>query len=655
MAIYSAKQMKDQLKYIRLLAKEYPNIQSACTEIINLQAILQLPKGTEHFMSDLHGENEAFAHILNNCSGVIKDKIDSLLSKSISAQERAELATLIYYPKIKLSVIREREGNNYNDWCRLTLYRLIDICRLVSGKYTRSKVRKALPTDYSYIIDELLNADYSEHNKEEYYGKIIDTILSLGQADGFIIALSDVIKRLAVDYLHIIGDIFDRGKRPDIIMDMLAAHHSVDIQWGNHDVLWMGAAAGSTVCIANVIANCLRYHNLEVLEMGYGINLRPLTIFAQDTYRPADCFLPRCPEAEATSERDLSLMSQMHKAIQIIRFKLEGQVIKNHPEYEMEDRLLLHRIDLSAGTLTLDSETYPLRDNDFPTLSPEDPYRLTAEEAALMDDLRESFLHCEKLQKQIRFLFEKGSFYKCHNGNLLFHSCVPMTEDGDFDSLAILGKELSGKKLFDTAEYLVRESYFSPPDSTQKEYSLDFVWYLWCGKKSPLFGREKMASFERLYLADEETWREPQNPYYRYHDEEAVCERILHEFGLYDPNSHIINGHVPVRLIKGESPIKANGRLIVIDGGFCKAYQPQTGIAGYTLIYNSHGMRLVAHQPFEGLEKTIANNIDIHSSSDIFETAQNRVKVKDTDIGASIADKIEDLNMLVCAYQMGIL
>ncbi len=654
MATYTAKQIREQFKYIQLLAKEYPNVQSACTEIINLQAILQLPKGTEHFMSDLHGENEAFAHILNNCSGVIKDKIDSLLSKSISATERAELATLIYYPKIKLKIIRERE-ENYNDWCRLTLYRLIDVCRLVSGKYTRSKVRKALPSDYSYIIDELLNADYSEHNKEEYYGKIIDTILALGQADGFIIALADVIKRLAVDYLHIIGDIFDRGKRPDIIMDMLLSHHSVDIQWGNHDVLWMGAAAGSTVCIANVIANCLRYHNLEVLEMGYGINLRPLTIFAQDTYQPSEAFLPRCLDEENPSERDLSLLSQMHQAIQIIRFKLEGQIIKRHPEYEMDDRQLLEQIDFQAGTLEQNGKVYALNDTNFPTVSREDPCRLTAEEAALMDDLRESFLHCEKLQKHIRFLFEKGNFYKQHNGNLLFHSCVPMKADGTFDSLPILGKELSGKKLFDTAEYIVRESYFSPQDSPQKEYGLDFVWYLWCGKKSPLFGREKMTSFERLYLSDKETWKEPQNPYYQYHDDASVCGTILHEFGLEDPNSHIINGHVPVRLIKGESPIKANGRLIVIDGGFCKAYQPQTGIAGYTLVYNSHGMRLVAHQPFEGLEKTIEKNIDIHSSSDIFETVQNRVKVKDTDIGSSIADKIEDLNMLVCAYQMGML
>ena len=653
MAIYTAKQIKHQLKYLKLLAKEYPNVQTACTEIINLQAILQLPKGTEHFMSDLHGEHEAFIHILNNCSGVIKEKIDTLLSKSVSAYERAELATLIYYPKIKLKDIKKRE-KNYDDWCRLTLYRLIDICRLVSGKYTRSKVRKALPADYSYIIDELLNADYSEHNKEEYYGKIIDTILSLGRADGFIIALSDVIKRLAVDRLHIIGDLFDRGKRPDIILDMLMEHHAVDIQWGNHDVLWMGAAAGSEVCIANVIANCLRYHNLEVLEMGYGINLRPLTIFAQDTYQPSFAFQPHCEKEEHT-ERDLILLSQMYKAISIIRFKLEGQTIKRHPEYEMEDRLFLDKIDLENGILNLNEQCYPLNDCDFPTLSADDPYRLNEEEKILMEDLKASFLHCEKLQKQIDFLFDKGSVYQCHNGNLLYHSCIPLKKDGTFDTLSVFGKELSGKKLLDTVDFIVRESYFAPAESLQKEYSLDFVWYLWCGKKSPLFGREKMASFERLYLSDPSTWEEPQNPYYHFHDQEEVCNKILTEFGITDPNAHIINGHVPVKLINGENPIKAGGKLIMIDGGFCKAYQTQTGIAGYTLVYNSRGMRLVAHQPFEGLKKTIAGNVDIHSSSNVFETLQNRVKVKDTDIGSSISDKIEDLNMLVSAYQMGII
>lgn len=654
MTVYTAEEIKKQLKYIRLMAKEYPNIQSACTEIINLQAILQLPKGTEHFMSDLHGEHEAFTHILNNCSGVIKTKIDSLLSKSISQQERSELATLIYYPQLKLAEIKKRE-ENYEDWCRITLYRLIDICRLVASKYTRSKVRKALPADYSYIIDELINADYSEHNKEEYYGKIIDTILSLDRADGFIIAMSNVIKRLAVDRLHIIGDIFDRGERPDIIIDMLMNHHAVDIQWGNHDVLWMGAAAGSTACIANVIGNCLRYNNLEVLEMGYGINLRPLTLFAQDVYQEAEAFLPKYSSLDAPSEKDLSLLSKMLKAITIIRFKLEGQIIRRHPEYDMEDRLYLDKIDQQSRTVLVAGKPKPLKDCDFPTLLPEEPYELTPEERLLMENLRSAFLHCDKLQRQINFLFEEGSMYKCHNGNLLFHSCVPLKEDGSFDTLTVCDKELSGKKLMDTADFIVREAYYSKSGSIQKEYSLDFIWYLWCGKKSPLFGRERMTSFERFYLSDKSTWTEPQNPYYSHLEDEAACVRILEEFGLPEENSHIINGHVPVRLISGESPLKANGRLIVIDGGLCKAYQSRTGIAGYTLIYNSHGMRLVAHQPFDSLQNAIEKNIDIHSSSDIFETLQNRMKVKDTDIGLQIRDKIEDLNMLVCAYQMGLL
>lgn len=654
MVVYTADEIKKQLKYLSLLAKEYPTIQSACTEIINLQAILQLPKGTEHFMSDLHGEYQSFTHILNNCSGVIKTKIDSLLSKSISQQERAEIASLIYYPQMKLNAIKARE-ENYDDWCRLTLYRLIDICRLVASKYTRSKVRKALPADYSYIIDELLNADYSEHNKEEYYGKIIDTILSLERADKFIIALADVIKRLAVDRLHIIGDIFDRGERPDIIMDMLMNHHAVDIQWGNHDILWMGAAAGSMACIANVIRNCLRYHNLEVLEVGYGINLRPLTLFAQDVYKPSKNFIPKTNDSKPHSQKDLSLLSQMHKAITVIQFKLEGQIIQNHPEFEMNDRLLLDKINVSEKTVTVDGKSYPLCDCDFPTLDPGAPYVLTTEEQALMEDLQNIFLHCDKLQRHIKFLFEQGNIYKCHNGNLLYHSCIPLKEDGSFDTLTICNKEMYGKKLMDTAEFIVREGYFSKPESIQKAYSLDFIWYLWCGKKSPLFGRNKMTTFERLFIADKSCWNEPQNPYYQHIDDESICSAILAEFGIEDPNAHIINGHVPVRLIAGESPLKAGGKVIVIDGGLCKAYQAQTGIAGYTLIYNSHGMRLVAHQPFEGLENAIEKNTDIHSSSDVFETLQTRMKVMDTDIGKNIKDKIEDLNMLVSAYQMGLI
>ena len=654
MATYSVEELQKQIKYLGLLAQKYPTVQSACTEIINLQAILQLPKGTEHFMSDIHGEYEAFYHIFNNCSGVIKEKIDTLLSNSVSDADRAQLATLIYYPRLKLKEIRKNE-TNYDGWCRLTLYRLIDVCRAVSVKYTRSKVRKALPSDYSYIIDELLHADYNEHNKEEYYRKIVDTILSLDRADAFIIALSTVIKRLAVDHLHILGDLFDRGQRPDLVLDLLTEHHSVDIQWGNHDVLWMGAASGSEACMANVTVNSLHYGNLEVLESAYGINLRPLSIFARDTYpTPSPAFLPPNTET-AHTERDANLIAQMRQAMEIIRFKLEGQIIRRHPEYGMDDRLLLDKIDRDAGTVRIGEQDYPLRDTHFPTVDPQDPYALTEEERTLVEDLRLSFLHSEKLQRHIRFLLEKGSIYKCYNGNLLYHGCIPLREDGSFADFPILGESCRGKQLMDGAESLVRQGYFLSEKNEMKQSCLDFIWYLWCGKRSPLFGRDRMTSFERIYVADTDTWQEPRNPYYRYNEQEDICRAILQEFGLDPTHAHIINGHVPVKLIHGESPIKANGRLIMIDGGLCKAYQPKTGIAGYTLIYNSHGMRLVAHQPFGDLKSTIENNLDIHSSTNVFERLNDRVKVKGTDKGTAIQSRIEDLTMLVSAYRMGLL
>ena len=645
--------MRD-LAYLKLMSREYPNIKAASSEIINLKAILGLPKGTEYFFSDLHGEYEAFIHLLKSSSGIIREKIRETFGYIISNQEETELANLIYYPRRALAKAKH-DGVYNDDWKRITIYRLVRICKEVSSKYTRSKVRKRMPPEFAYAIDELIHVDYNDENKKVYYDEIIRSIIDIDMTDEFIKALCELIQNLTIDRLHIIGDIFDRGPRADIIMDELMQFHDVDIQWGNHDVLWMGAAAGSTACIANVIGNCLRYNNLEVLEMGYGINLRPLTLFAQDVYQEAEAFLPKYSSLDAPSEKDLSLLSKMLKAITIIRFKLEGQIIRRHPEYDMEDRLYLDKIDQQSRTVLVAGKPKPLKDCDFPTLLPEEPYELTPEERLLMENLRSAFLHCDKLQRQINFLFEEGSMYKCHNGNLLFHSCVPLKEDGSFDTLTVCDKELSGKKLMDTADFIVREAYYSKSGSIQKEYSLDFIWYLWCGKKSPLFGRERMTSFERFYLSDKSTWTEPQNPYYSHLEDEAACVRILEEFGLPEENSHIINGHVPVRLISGASPLKANGRLIVIDGGLCKAYQSRTGIAGYTLIYNSHGMRLVAHQPFDSLQNAIEKNIDIHSSSDIFETLQNRMKVKDTDIGLQIRDKIEDLNMLVCAYQMGLL
>lgn len=639
-----------QMKYLKLLAKEYPDVQSVATEIINLQAILQLPKGTEHYMSDLHGEYPAFRHLLNNCSGVIKSKIDLLFSKSVPQAERSELATLIYYPEPKLS--QQAGRDDYGEWLRITLYRLIDVCRVIAGKYTRSKVRKALPADYAYIIDELLNADYQEHNKEEYYGQIVDTMLSLGRAEGFIQAVSDVIKRLAVDSLHILGDIFDRGGRPDGILDILSSHHCVDIQWGNHDVLWIGAASGSPVCIANVVSNCTQYNNLDVLETAYGINMRPLALFARDAYGDCPAFAPRLDGSERVAPKYLDLLTRMHKAAAIIQFKLEGQAIKRHPELMMDERMLLHRISLDRGTVTVGIKEYPLADRDFPTVDAQNPYTLTRDESEVMDSLCRAFLSSDKLQRHIRFLLQKGSMYLCRNHNLLYHGCVPMTRDGAFAKVRFLDEELSGKALFDYCDAAVRLAYYG--GERQRDMQ-DFVWYLWCGKHSPLFGRSRMTSFERLFVQDEAAWKEEKNPYYTFSQQEACCLQILSQFGLNPEKGHIINGHVPVRRDRGEQPVRAGGRLIMIDGGLCKAYHSKTGIAGYTLIDNSHGLRLAAHQPFHSEERAIRDNEDILSSSEVCETLPQRVKVRDTDNGEEIRRKIQDLQLLIDAYRMGLI
>ena len=518
---------KEELKYIKLLSKDYPSIQSACTEIINLQAIMQLPKGTEHFMSDLHGEYEAFTHILNNASGVIKTKIDMLFSKSVSPKERSELASLIYYTKEKLPIIK-KEHNDYNDFCRLTLYRLIDVCHLVASKYTRSKVRKALPKDFSYIIDELLNADYSEHNRENYYGEIVDTIIQLDRAEEFIIALSDLIKYLAVDRLHIVGDIFDRGTRPDVIIDMLMEHHDVDIQWGNHDVLWIGAASGHLACIAIVIAICIKYGNLEVLEMAYGINLRPLALFAQETYKTSENFFPKeVNNNDISTDNDASLLSKILKAITIIQFKIEGQIIKENPYYDMKDRLFLDKINLEDNTVTINDIVYPLSDTDFPTLNINSPYELTKEEENVMQSLKSAFLYSEKLQEHIKFLIECGGMYKCYNGNLLYHGCIPLKENGDFDELIVKDKSLKGKAMLDKIDLTIREAFYHIGDNDNIKNSMNFIWYLWCGKKSPLFGRDRMTSFERALIKNKDLYAEPKNHYYKYMNDETVCVNIL--------------------------------------------------------------------------------------------------------------------------------
>ena len=647
---------QEELRYLKLLAQQYPTVQAASSEIINLQAILNLPKGTEHFISDVHGEYEAFLHILNSCSGVIKEKVDDLFAATISRSDRDELCTLIYYPEEKLEQLHQLLPD-MDEWYRITLHRLIEICRWVSSKYTRSKVRKALPKDYAYIIDELLHTHYDEADKRDYYENIINTIIDLGQADRFIEAVSLVIKRMAVDHMHIVGDIFDRGPRADIIMDSLLEYHSVDIQWGNHDILWMGAACGSRTLVATVLANSIHYNNLEVIETGYGISLRPLSVFANEEYR--DCDVHRFavkltgPDADQYSEKDKLLSARMHKAITIILFKLEGQKLLRHPEYDMADRLLLDKIDYENRCITIGDVTYPLEDTDFPTVDPKDPYTLTLEEESVIDQLTASFQRSEKLQKHVRFLYSKGSLYKVFNGNLLFHGCVPMTEDGQLLTFTLGGKARSGKEFFDFADTAARQAYYHKPGSPERQQGMDFLWFLWAGRHSPIFGRNRMTTFERRLIKDESAWTEPKNAYYTYYQDPAVCDDLLKEFGLEGPHCHIINGHIPVKSKKGESPIKGGGKLLVIDGGFCKAYQPTTGIAGYTLIYNSWVLRLVSHQPFCGQKTAIEENIDIASSSEVFERMEARIKIAQTDVGKKLQAQADALRDLLEAYRAG--
>lgn len=623
----------DRIKFLRLLSEKYCSRQQVCTEIINLQAILNLPKGTEHFMSDLHGEYEAFSHILNNSAGVIREKVDMLFEGTLTPRERSSLCTLIYYPEEKLEKINE-EGRNTEEWYRFVLQNLIDLAKMLSSKYTRSKVRKAMPSEYSYILDELLHAQADEDNNQfVYHQKIIDTLLKLGEGDDFIIALSSLIKRLAVDHLHIVGDIFDRGERPDAILNMLMQHHSLDIEWGNHDILWMGAACGSQACIAAVVRNCLSYNNISVLEQGYGISLRPLVLFAEKMYDETD------PNKAAK------------KAISIILFKLEGQIIRRNPDYGMQERLLLDKVNFDDATIEIDGVVHELKEKRFPTINRMDPYALDPAERGILDELEKLFRESEQLQRHVTFLYNHGSMYRKFNGNLLFHGCVPLDEDGNLKALHFGGRIYQGKSYMDYADSIARRAYFSD-DRTQKE--LDFMWYLWCGSNSPLSGRV-VKTFERTFLSDESTWKEPKNPYYRYQDSEPVCRMLLREFGLYSENSHIINGHTPIHVMEGENPLKANGRLIVIDGGFCKAYQKTTGIAGYTLIFNSHGMRLKSHQPFSGMEAALSENLDIDSQSQQVATLDKRLMVADTDTGEMLKEQIADLEDLLTAYREGLI
>ncbi|MVX66261.1 fructose-bisphosphatase class III [Clostridium chromiireducens] len=648
----------DKLRYLKLLSNQYPTIADACTEVINLQAILNLPKGTEHFLSDIHGEYEPFIHVLKNASGVIKRKIDEIFGNTLSQRGRKSLATLIYYPEQKLEYAQKSEPN-IEDWYKITLYRLIEICRYVSAKYTRSKVRKALPKDFAYIIEELLHEQPDKLDKEEYYNEIIKTIIRVGRANEFIIALSKLIQNLVIDRLHIIGDIFDRGPGPDIIMDTLINYHAVDIQWGNHDIVWMGAAAGSEACIATVIRTCARYANLSTIEDGYGINLLPLATFAIDFYSDDECiaFTPKIENGNDYTDKDLNLMAKMHKAISIVQFKLEGEIINRRPYFNMEDRLLLNNIDYKEGTINLGGKIYKLNDTNFPTINPANPYELIPEEKDLVEKLRSSFLNSEKLQKHVSFLFAKGSMYLKHNSNLLYHGCIPLNEDGSFKRVNIgaSGEEYSGKAYLDRLEILVREGYFYKNNPEAKLYGMDITWYLWNGVDSPLFGKDKMTTFERYFINDEEAHLEKKNYYFELEDNEKACNIIFEEFGL-DPNdSHIINGHVPVKIKKGESPIKANGKLLVIDGGFSRAYQAQTGIAGYTLIYNSYGLLLVSHEPFESTQKAIEEEKDILSTTLVLEQQVERKRVGDTDIGEELKHQIIDLELLLDAYRKGII
>ncbi|ADL51216.1 fructose-bisphosphatase class III [Clostridium cellulovorans] len=648
--------VEKDLRYLNLLSKEYSTINSVCTEFINLQSILNLPKGTEHFLTDIHGEYEQFNHVLKNASGVIKRKIEDIFGNTLRQNEKKSLATLIYYPEQKLDIVLKEE-ENINDWYTITLYRLIEICRHVSSKYTRSKVRKALPKDFAYIIEELLHEYPESLDKHGYYGEIVKTIVAIDRAREFIMALSNLIQRLVIDRLHIIGDIFDRGPGAEIILDTLKNYHSVDIQWGNHDVLWMGACAGSKACIANVIRISARYSNLDTIEDGYGINLLPLATFALDFYKEDPCtgFFPKFDAEKNYSVTEIELIAKMHKAIAIIQFKLEGEIINRRPGFNMDDRLLLNKINFEAGTIELDGKTYKLNDTYFPTIDPKDPYKLLKEEQELVEKLRSSFMNSDKLNKHVRFLFANGSIYLKYNSNLLYHGCIPMNENGTFKKVRLRDKEYNGKSLLDRLEILAREGYFHEDNPAAKLFGTDIMWYLWTGPYSPLFGKEKMTTFERYFIDDKKTHIEKKDPYYNFRDKEEVYDNIFSEFGL-DPNeSHIVNGHVPVEKKKGESPIKAKGKLLVIDGGFSKAYQGKTGIAGYTLIYNSFGLQLVSHEPFQSTEKAIKEETDILSSTVILEHSMVRKKVADTDVGAILQEQIKNLKMLLIAYRTGLI
>lgn len=654
---YKAPDIERDRRVLELLSQNFPNISSASTEIINLEAILNLPKATEHFVADLHGEHEAFRHILRNASGNIKRKATEIFGSTLRDAEIKELCSLIYYPKPKLELIKQNESN-LDNFYQITLNQLVKVTRAVSAKYTRSKVRKALPKEYAYIIEELLHETPDDSKKQAYFNKIVETIILTGQADDFIEAMCNVIQRLSIDQLHILGDIYDRGPGAHLIMDLLKGYPNYDIQWGNHDIVWMGAAAGNEVCMANVLRMSLRYANMATIEEGYGINLVPLVTFAIDTYGDDTCraFQPKVdPNNQEYTERGLNILTQMHKAISVILFKLEGQMIARHPEWKMDDRRILHRMDLEKGTVEIDGKVYELNDTNFPTIDPSDPYRLNEEEAELVAKLRHSFMVSDKLQSHMHTLLSHGAIYGVYNGNLLFHASIPLDEDGALKAVEVQGEMVRGRELLNRLNTVIRSAFNDDTDEEERQHAIDYFMYLWCGPDSPLFDKKKMATFERYFIDDKEPHKEVKGNYYRLRDSEAVCDLILNEFGVTGPHRHIINGHVPVRATSGENPIKAGGKLMVIDGGFAKAYHHTTGIAGYTLVFHSRGFDLVQHEPFTSAESAIMNGTDIVSTNQIVELSAHRMRVRDTDKGRELQSQIDELMELLYAYRRGLI
>lgn len=651
--------IRDDLRYLELLSHSYPTIANASTEIINLEAILNLPKPTEHFISDPHGESDAFNHVLRNASGYVKRKVNELFGDQLDESDKRELCTLIYYPEQKLQLLK-LEKRDMHDFYRTSLVRLISVCREVSSKYTRSKIRKELPKDFEYIIEELLHESYSGYGekKHKYYQMIVESIIDTGRADAFITEISKLIQRLAIDRLHLLGDIYDRGPGADKIMDTLCDYKHFDIVWGNHDIEWMGACAGNRACICNVLRLCMRYGNLSTLEDGYGINLLPLATFAMDTYRDDPCteFEVRDLLKDGSlDEQTMRMLTQMHKAITIIQLKEEARIIDRRPSFGMTDRKLLDAIDLETGTVQIGNKTYALKDRHFPTLMPDNPSKLTKEEERLMTKIEHSFRASEKLRRHIDCLLSRGGMYRVCNSNLMFHGSVPLDKDGQLKEVEVEGKQYKGKELMRKIERVVRNAFNSEVSSDRRRFSVDYLWYLWCGKDSPLFDKDKMATFERYFVADSKTYKEKKGYYYEYNNDEATIDMILDDFEVEGTHRHIINGHVPVKTTRGETPVKANGKLLVIDGGFSKAYQPETGIAGYTLIFHSQGLELMQHQPFRSAEEAVKRGDDIKSSVQIVEMSEHRMYVKDTDKGKVLQSKVENLKKLLYAYRNGLL